>query len=94
MSRRALNSMLIEQAIDRRQRERRTVDRRDELCRLVEGSEARRIASSPNGLGWRLNDPRLAQLAQIEVQNLPGLGGRKIIAVDSRGNVLAEKEIT
>lgn len=64
------------------------------LARLIEGSEARRVASDPALLGLRRHDPRLDQIVQIEVLKTPGSGLVTLVAVDSRGNVLVEKEIT
>lgn len=64
------------------------------LARLIEGAEARRVASDPALLGLRRHDPRLDQIRQIEVLTFPGQQNIWLVAIDKRGDVLIEKEIT
>jgi hypothetical protein len=64
------------------------------LARLIEGAEARRVASDPALLGLRRHDPRLDEIRQIEVLTFPGQQNIWLVAIDSRGNILVEKEIT
>jgi hypothetical protein len=64
------------------------------LAKLLAGAEARRVASDPALLGLRGHDPRLDAVRQIEVLTFPGERSIWLVAIDSRGNVLVEKEIS
>lgn len=93
MNRRQLNSRLIESAIERRNHDVASTNWYDEAVQMFEDKEARRIASDRSGLAWRLHDPRFAKLAQVVVRQFPKSRAKTIVAVDSRGNVIEEKEV-
>ena len=61
------------------------------LSGLIDGAEARRVASDPAGLSMR--ETELARVAQVEVRTFPGFRTSVLVAVDSRGNELKKKEI-